>query len=76
MRKLSLHREGDEVRICRLNGSGAFKKRLLEMGFTKNVSLHIVKYAPLNDPMEVVIKNCHVSLRVCEAAQIDVEYLK
>lgn len=72
MGKLSMCKQGDIVRVQSISGSGAFKKRLLEMGFLKGVSLRIVKYAPLKDPMELVIKDFSVSLRVCEANRIDV----
>lgn len=72
-KNLSLCKEGDRVSIVKINGSGAFKKRLLEMGFMKGVKLHIIKYAPLKDPIEIEIKGFHLSLRVNEAAEIEVE---
>lgn len=72
VKRLSLCREGDRVVVVKIAGSGAIKKRLLEMGFTKRVEITIVKYAPLKDPMEVTVKGSHVSLRVCEAEQIQV----
>jgi DtxR family Mn-dependent transcriptional regulator len=72
-KKLSLCREGDRITVVKASGGGAVKKRLLEMGFTKGTEATIVKYAPLKDPMEVVVKGSHVSLRVCEAEQILVE---
>lgn len=72
-KKMSLCKEGDRVSIVKINGSGAFKKRLLEMGFMKGVEIHIIKYAPLKDPIEVEIKGFHLSLRVNEAAEIEVE---
>lgn len=73
IKKLSLCKEGDKVIIQKVNGSGAFKKRLLEMGFMKGVELSIIKYAPLKDPIELLIKGFHISLRVNEAAEIFVE---
>ncbi len=73
MEKLSIHRQGDKVTINKVGGSGAFKKRLLDMGFMKGAEIEIVKYAPLKDPLELVIKEFHVSLRVAEADKIRVE---
>lgn len=67
---LSLCREGERLTIAGLSGSGAFRTRLIEMGFTKGTVVEIVRYAPLRDPMELVVRNFHVSLRVEEAARI------
>lgn len=73
MKKLSFHRQGDKVTINKVGGSGAFKKRLLDMGFMKGAEIEIVKYAPLKDPLELIIKNFHISLRVSEADKIMVQ---
>lgn len=75
MKKLSVCKQGDHVRIRRICATGAIRKRLLEMGFMRDVEASIVRYAPLRDPMELVIKGFHVSLRVSEASLIDVEDL-
>ena len=72
---LSACREGDRVRIKKVNGAGAFKKRLTEMGVLKGADIIIQKYAPLRDPMELVIKGYHLSLRVEEAENILVQLL-
>lgn len=69
-------REGDEVSIQKVGGTGSIRKRLLEMGFTKGAVLKIVKYAPLRDPLELLIKNSHVSLRISEARLLEVEVEK
>ncbi len=63
-------REGDVVSIQRILGTGALRKRLLEMGLTCGERIRIVKYAPLRDPLELTIKGFHVSLRVAEARGI------
>jgi Fe2+ transport system protein FeoA len=73
VKKLSECREGDRVVVRRIGGSGAFRKRLLEMGFMRGCELCIVRYAPLKDPLELVLRGFHVSLRVCEAQQVEVE---
>jgi Fe2+ transport system protein FeoA len=70
--KLSACRESDCVTVVRVGGSGTLRKRLLEMGFIKGTSAKIVRYAPLKDPIEVVVKNYHLSIRVSEADLIEV----
>ena len=59
-----------------MNGSGTFRKRLQEMGFIRGSEVFVEKYAPLRDPIELVIKGYHVSLRVEEASQIMMEKLE
>lgn len=71
---LSYCREGDKVKIKKINGHGGFKKRLLDMGFRKGKELTVIRYAPLKDPMEVTIGDCNISLRVEEAQHIEVEH--
>ena len=63
-------REGDRAVIRAIGGEGAFKRRLLEMGFMPGTVVLIKKYAPLRDPIELVIKGYHVSLRREEAQQV------
>lgn len=65
--------EGQLVKIVQIKGTGMIRKRLLEMGFMKGEPVKIVKYAPLRDPMEVVIRETHISLRLKEAELIMVE---
>ena len=73
---LSEFKEGERGLIARMNGRGRFRKRLQEMGFIKGVEVFVEKYAPLRDPMELVLKGYHVSLRIEEAAQIMMEKLE
>jgi Fe2+ transport system protein FeoA len=73
---LSGFREGERGVIASLSGSVTFRKRLKEMGFIKGSEVFVEKYAPLRDPIELVIKGYHVSLRVGEAAQIMMEKLE
>lgn len=60
-------------RICRIDGSSAIKKRLLEMGFIRGSKIYVEKVAPLGDPMELVLKGYHISLRRSEAKDIIIE---
>lgn len=73
---LSEMEEGQVGVITRVGGDGSFRRRLLEMGFIKGSEIYVEKYAPLKDPIELVIKGYHVSLRVEEAAQITVENVR
>jgi Fe2+ transport system protein FeoA len=70
---LSQLKEGERGVIARLNGGGAFRRRLQEMGFIRGTEVWVEKYAPLRDPIELIIKGYHVSLRVEEAAQVIME---
>ena len=70
---LSELKEGQTGRIIRVGGQGPFRRRLLEMGFLVGTEIYVEKYAPLKDPMELILKGYHVSLRVDEAAHIQVE---
>ena len=59
--------------MVRVGGNGPFRRRLLEMGFLVGTDVYVEKYAPLKDPIELILKGYHVSLRVDEAAHIAVE---
>lgn len=74
--QLSLLKEGQSAVIKRIGGNGALRQRILEMGLIKGAEIHVEKYAPLRDPLELVVKGYHVSLRVKEAEQITVEPIK
>ena len=69
---LSELREGQTATIERIGGNGAFRRRILEMGILKGTEIYVEKYAPLKDPVELIVKGYHISLRVMEASQITV----
>lgn len=73
---LSELKKGQTATVKRVGGDGAFRRRLLEMGFLRGTEVHVEKYAPLKDPIELIIKGYHVSLRVEEAGRIEVEDVK
>ena len=73
---LSEVREGQTATVVRVGGDGPFRRRLLEMGFLRGTEVYVEKYAPLKDPIELILKGYHVSLRVDEAARIEVENVK
>jgi ferrous iron transport protein B len=63
---------GKTVQVVRVMGDGAFRQRLLEMGFVRGAKVTVLKNAPLKDPVEYMIMGSHISLRHSEAAQIEV----
>lgn len=71
--RLSDMREGQHARIISIGGETWLRRRILEMGLTRGAEIYIEKYAPLKDPLELVVRGNHVSLRVKEAAGINVE---
>jgi Fe2+ transport system protein FeoA len=70
---LSEIKEKQTARVVRVGGNGALRRRILEMGILKGSEIYVEKYAPLKDPVELIVKGYHISLRVEEAAQITVE---
>jgi ferrous iron transport protein A len=62
-----------KCRISKIRGNKAIKKRLLEMGFVKGTEIYVEKVAPLGDPMELVLKGYHLSLRREEAKDVFIE---
>ncbi len=70
---LSEMKEGQTGIIVRVGGNGALRRRVLEMGLTRGTEIYVEKYAPLKDPLELIIKGYHISLRVEEAANITVD---
>ena len=73
---LSEMREGQTATIVRVGGNGILRRRILEMGILKGTEVYVEKYAPLKDPLELIVKGYHVTLRVEEAAQITVENVR
>ena len=73
---LSDMKEGETGKIIRIGGNVALRRRILEMGLLKNAEIYVEKYAPLKDPIELIVKGYHLSLRVNEASQITVEKLE
>ncbi|SMC52163.1 Fur family transcriptional regulator, ferric uptake regulator [Desulfocicer vacuolatum DSM 3385] len=73
---LSHMKQGQEGVIVRVGGEGTLRRRLLEMGINRGTHIYVEKYAPLKDPLEIIVKGYHVSLRVEEADNIMVEDVK
>ena len=64
---------GQTVKVVKIHGEGAVKRRIMDMGITKNVELYIRKVAPLGDPIEVTVRGYELSLRKADAEMIIVE---
>ena len=64
---------GDTVKVVKLHGEGPVKRRIMDMGITKNVSIFVRKAAPLGDPIEINVRGYELSLRKADAQMIEVE---
>lgn len=73
MRTLKDCKVGETVTVVKLNGAGAIKRRIMDMGITKKVSVYVRKVAPLGDPVEVTVRGYELSLRKEDAQSIEVE---
>ena len=72
MKTLKDAREGETVTVVKLHGEGPVKRRIMDMGITKGVELHIRKVAPLGDPMELNVRGYELSVRKGDASMIEV----
>ena len=73
MKTLREAKIGDTVTVVRLHGEGAVKRRIMDMGITKGVEIHVRKVAPLGDPVEVTVRGYELSIRKADAEMIEGE---
>ena len=73
MKTLREARIGDTVKVVKLHGEGAVKRRIMDMGLTKGVQVHVRKVAPLGDPIEGTIRGYELSIRKADAEMVEVE---
>lgn len=73
MKTLKETKVGESVKVLKLHGEGTVKRRIMDMGITKGVDVHIRKVAPLGDPIEVTVRGYELSLRRADAEMIEVE---
>ena len=73
MKTLKQARVGDTLKVVKLHGEGAVKRRIMDMGLTKGVEVYIRKVAPLGDPIEVTVRGYELSIRKSDAQMIEVE---
>jgi len=64
---------GGKATIKKLNGTGAVKRRIMDMGLTKGTVVEVRKVAPLGDPIELTVRGYELSVRKNEAETIEVE---
>ena len=73
MKTLKDAKVGETVRVKKLYGEGPVKRRIMDMGITRGVDLHVRKVAPLGDPMELIVRGYELSVRKADAEMIEVE---
>ena len=72
MNTLNNIKVGQTVTVARLNGAGAVKRRIMDMGITKGVAIYVRKVAPLGDPMELTVRGYELSIRKADAEMVEV----
>lgn len=72
MKTLRQAKIGETVKVVKLHGEGATKRRIMDMGLTKGVEVRVRKVAPLGDPMELNVRGYELSVRRSDAEQIEV----
>lgn len=73
MKTLKNVERGQTVKVSRLGGEGAVRRRIMDMGITKGTEIYVRKVAPLGDPIEVTVRGYELSLRKGEAENIVIE---
>lgn len=73
MKTLKEAKIGSTVKVIKLHGEGAIKRRIMDMGITKGVEIYIRKVAPLGDPIEVTVRGYELSLRKADARMVEIE---
>lgn len=64
---------GQTVKVVKIHGEGAVKRRIMDMGVTKGVDVYVRKVAPLGDPVEITVRGYELSIRKADAEMIEVE---
>ena len=72
MKTLKDARVGQTVTVVKLDGGGAVRRRIMDMGITKNVGIYVRKVAPLGDPMELNVRGYELSLRKADAEMVEI----
>ena len=73
MKTLKEVRVGETVKVVKLHGEGAVKRRIMDMGITRGVAIYVRKVAPLGDPIEVTVRGYELSLRRADGEMVEVE---
>ena len=64
---------GDTVKVVKIHGEGAVKRRIMDMGITKGVEITVRKVAPLGDPVEITVRDYELSLRKADAEMVEIQ---
>ena len=64
---------GETIKVVKLNGEGAVKRRIMDMGITKGVEIFVRKVAPLGDPVEITVRGYELSVRKADAEMVEVK---
>ena len=73
MKTLKQAKVGETVTVVKLHGEGAVKRRIMDMGITKGVTVYVRKVAPLGDPVEVNVRGSELSIRKADAEMIEIQ---
>ena len=73
MQTLKEAKTGSSVKVLKLHGTGALKRRIMDMGITKGTEIYIRKVAPLGDPIEITVRDYELSIRKAEAEIIEIQ---
>jgi ferrous iron transport protein A len=73
MRTLKDAKIGETVKVTKVGGEGAIKRRIMDMGITKGVSIKVMKVAPLGDPIEITVRGYELTLRKADCQNIEIE---
>jgi len=73
MKTLKQAKIGETVRVVKLHGEGAIKRRIMDMGITKGVEIYVRKVAPFGDPLEINLRGYELSLRKADAEMVEIE---
>ena len=76
MKTLKQAKIGETVKVVKLHGEGAVKRRIMDMGLTKNTEVYVRKVAPLGDPVEITVRGYELSIRKADAEMVEVEDVK
>ena len=73
MRTLKTAKVGERLKVVRLNGEGAIKRRIMDMGITRGVEIYVRRVAPFGDPIEIMVRGYELSIRRADADMVEVE---
>ena len=73
MKTLKNAKTGDALKVVKVHGEGAVRRRIMDMGITKGVQITIRKVAPLGDPIELTVRGYELTIRKADAEMIEIE---